>query len=99
MESQSLIDGVEKETVDYYLASIGENALEFNLKLAAKLRAKGKTVEFDLMNKSVKAQMKYANKIEAKSVIVVGDDEISSRKVRIKNMQTGEETETDIDSI
>ncbi|MGN1096522.1 MAG: His/Gly/Thr/Pro-type tRNA ligase C-terminal domain-containing protein [Christensenellales bacterium] len=51
------------------------------------------------MNKSVKAQMKYANKIEAKSVIVVGDDEISSRKVRIKNMQTGEETETDIDSI
>ena len=99
LESQSLIDGVEKETVDYYLASIGENALEFNLKLAAKLRAKGKSVEFDLMNKSVKAQMKYANKIEAKSVIVVGDDEISSRKVRIKNMQTGEETETDIDSI
>lgn len=96
LESQGLLEKAPKENVDYYLASIGENALNFTLKLANKLRQKGKSVEFDLMSKSVKAQMKYANKIEAKYVIVVGDDEILSGKVRVKDMASGNEEEIEI---
>ena len=96
LESQGLLEKAPKENVDYYLASIGENALNFTLKFANKLRQKGKSVEFDLMSKSVKAQMKYANKIEAKYVIVVGDDEILSGKVRVKDMASGNEEEIEI---
>ena len=43
------------------------------------------------MNRSVKAQMKYANKIGAEYVIVLGDDEINSGQANIKNMETGEQ--------
>ena len=47
------------------------------------------------MDRSVKAQLKYANKIRAEYVIVLGDDEIESGKVKLKNMAKGEEITVD----
>ena len=49
------------------------------------------------MDRSLKSQMKYANKLGAKFVLVLGDDEVSTNKAKIKNMQTGEETEINLD--
>ena len=43
------------------------------------------------MDRSLKSQFKYADKIGAKFVIAVGDDEISENKLTVKNMQTGEQ--------
>lgn len=81
-----------------YIAMMPDVKLE-GYKLINSLRIQGISVETDYMGKSVKAQMKYANKIHAPYVIVLGADEIASGKVRIKNMEDGSETETSIDAI
>ena len=55
------------------------------------MRGKGLNVDSDLLNRSLKSQFKYADKIGAKFVIVIGDDEINENKISIKNMETGEQ--------
>ena len=65
----------------------------FAQKLVMQLREAGIVAECDHLGKSVKAQMKYANKIEAKYSIIIGDDEIAKGVARIKNMEDGLETE------
>ena len=49
------------------------------------------------MGRGVKAQMKYADKIGAKYTMVLGDDELNSKKAKLKNMATGETTEAELD--
>jgi histidyl-tRNA synthetase len=51
------------------------------------------------MKKSVKAQMKYANKIGARFTLVLGEDEIANRSAKIKNMQSGEEQVVNLDDL
>jgi len=68
--------------------------LEVPLELATELRNIGINTEVYLNNKKLKAKMKYANKLEIPYVIVIGDDEIQSGKIKVKNMQTGEEVES-----
>ncbi len=51
------------------------------------------------MDRSVKAQMKYANKIGAKNTVIIGADELANNKANIKNMDTGEQTEVTLDKI
>lgn len=87
------------ETPELFVASIGEAADSFAQKLVYELRKKGISVERDYLERSVKAQMKYANKIGAKNSLVLGDDDISAGKVFIKNMETGEQTEVSLDEI
>ena len=70
-----------------YIAPMGENASKFALKLVNELRQNDISCEFDLMNRSLKAQMKYANKIGAKKVIIIGDNEIESGKLVVKDME------------
>ena len=79
----------EKETPYLYIATMGEKAKEKAIDLVEKLRANGVSAETDLMNKSIKAQMKYANKIGVKYVIVIGDAELESNKVEFKDMTDG----------
>lgn len=81
-----------------YIGSIGDAA---NIKasiLTARLRAEGFFVDCDLMSRSVKAQMKYANKIGAQMSIILGDSELESGKAKIKDMESGEEKEIDFES-
>ena len=79
----------EKETPYLYIATMGDKAKEKAIDLVEKLRANGVSAETDLMNKSVKAQMKHANKIGVKYVIVIGDAELESNKVEFKDMTDG----------
>ena len=89
----------EEERVDYYLAPLGDSAKTLCRKLAYTLRCKGISVETDLMDRSVKAQMKYADKIGAKYVVVIGDDEIAKGVVSVKNMADGTTEERTIESL
>ena len=84
-----------------FVASIGDNASLTAQKLVYDLRNKGLWAERDLCDRSVKAQMKYANKLGACYSIVIGDDEDLNNKASLKNMGTGEETvvELSCDSI
>ena len=82
-------------TPDIYFCSIGENALKVALTLADELTADGFHAEIDILGRSLKAQMKYANKIGAKYTAVIGDDDIENGVLNIKNMETGETLQSD----
>jgi len=66
--------------------------------IASELREEGCFVEYDLIGKGLNAQMKYANKIGAKFVMVLGDNEIESGVAKLKNMATGEQTDIRLDN-
>ncbi len=84
---------------DLYIASMGENATLKAAQIASDIRGNGMHAQFDIVGRSVKAQMKYANKIGAAYTVVLGDSEIESGKAKLKNMADGEETEIEIDSL
>lgn len=82
---------------EIYFATMGDAALETAMALAHDVREFGYHAEFDLMNRGLKAQMKYANKIGAAFTVVLGDNELSEGKAKLKDMKTGEETPIAID--
>ncbi len=98
IESQG-IEIPEPESIDIYIASIGDNADKFAEKLVYQLRNAGINTEKDLMSRSLKAQMKYADKLGSKYTVVIGDNEIESNKAVLRNMKTGEQKDVSLDSI
>ncbi len=86
-------DFMEEKTCDLYIATMGENAVKKALSMTTALRDEGFFVEYDLVERGLKPQMKYADKIGAKFVIVLGDNEIESGSAKLKNMATGEQTD------
>ena len=88
---------IEKNTCDLYIASLGENAKSYAASLAPVMREEGFYVEYDLMDRGLKAQMKYANKINAKFTLVLGDSELETKQAKLRQMDTGEETEIALD--
>ena len=71
---------------------------EVPFKLATDLRQLGVNTEIYLSDKKIKAKMKYADKLEIPYVVVIGDEEIETKKIKLKNMTTGEEIELDFDA-
>ena len=69
-----------------------------SIELASDLRKEGINTEVYLNDKKLKAKFKYADKLKIPYVVVIGEDEISSNTVKIKNMETGEETPTKLDA-
>ncbi len=89
-----------RDTVcDLYIASIGEAASVKSQQIAMDLRRQGFFCESDVQGRSLKAQMKYADKLGARYTLVLGDDEIAAGRGKVKNMETGEETETDFSAL
>lgn len=80
----------EENKLDVYVASNTDNE-HYIIRFVNSLRKKGFGVESNLMDRSLKSQFKYADKINAKFVIAIGDDEINDNKLTIKNMATGEQ--------
>lgn len=85
--------------VDLFVAYAGNEAKAYTFALANKLRLNGVKVERDNLDRSLKAQMKYANKIDAKFVVIIGEQEIVDNKAKLKNMIDGSEIEVKIDEI
>lgn len=88
-----------KDPIELYVGILGKEAKAAAYKIVNKLRLGGVIVETDYMDRSVKAQMKYANKIGSKNTVILGSDEIASNKANIKNMDTGEQIEVELDKI
>lgn len=80
-------------TCDIYIAGLGEKAQLKSFELVKTVRSSSLSAECDIVGRSLKAQMKYADKIGAKFSIVLGDSEIESGKAQLKNMETGEKAE------
>lgn len=98
LEAQGIYAG-EKPVPQIYLGAIGENAQKEAFKIVYALRNNGISAEFDHMKKSVKAQMKLADKIGAKYTAILGDNEIETKTINIKNMQNGETKEISLDAL
>ena len=74
-----------------FLAWIGDEARTYAIKLLYELRKQGIRAEIDTRERNLKGQMKYANKVKAAFTAVIGDDEIQSGEITLKNMETGEQ--------
>lgn len=99
LENLGLLSEVKPEVPTVYVAPLGENAKNYTITLSHNLRLNGVSTETDLVGRSVKAQMKYANKIGAKFVIVLGENEINEQAVDVKDMQTGESEKVSLNEI
>ena len=79
-----------------FLASMGERALAFNISLAAKLRRAGIPVAVEVEAKSLKSQMRSADRLKAVYSIIVGDTELDSGVVKLKQMENGDQKEINL---
>ena len=95
-------EGVEfppAEPVELYVGILGKEARGRAYRIVDGLRRQGIIVETDYMDRSVKAQMKYANKLGAKKTVIIGTQELADNCARIKDMETGEQAEVALDAI
>lgn len=86
----------EDSVPEIFFANIGEAAKVYAFTLAEKARAEGLRAQSDLMGRSLKAQMKYADKIKAVYTVVLGDDEVEKQTAVAKNMLTKEQITLDL---
>jgi len=78
---------------EYFIAVLGNAQAVFALELAAKIRRSGFSAVTDVMGRKLDKQLKYANAVKAKRLIVIGPQEEQAGLVRVKDMQSGAETE------
>jgi histidyl-tRNA synthetase len=79
--------------LDLFLATLGEEGRALALELAKGLRSCGVSVDLDYRGRTLRKQMAQANRLKTRYLLVLGDDEATSRKGKLKEMDTGEETE------
>ena len=89
----------EEGSVDLYIGSMGKAASIEAARLVNSLRAEGFKAESDVVGRSVKAQMKYADKIGALFSCILGDSELESGKVTVKNMKDGSSEEVELEEL
>ena len=92
------LDKIDVPAPKLYIAALGERAVIKGLEITERLRREGKYVECDIVGRSLKAQMKYANKIRAEYTLIIGDSEIDAGSAQLKNMADGTQTEVCLDS-
>lgn len=97
MEKQGCAFQEPTPPCDLYLAPMDPESVAPAMQLAQSLREMGYRAEYDLMNRGLKAQMKFANKIGAKFVIVLGENERTTKEAKIKWMETGEQFSIHLD--
>ncbi|CAB4933416.1 unannotated protein [freshwater metagenome] len=84
---------------DLFIIPLGGGAKEQALRIASSLRKAGKVVEIAFGDRALKGAMKSADKSGARYVVVLGDEELNSQSVELKNMNSGVSTSVSIDSL
>lgn len=77
------------DDIDCFIVSLGDEAIELSQTIAGILRQKGISVCTDLLKRSIKAQMREANRLNSKYTIIIGQDEINKGEVIVKKMTDG----------
>jgi histidyl-tRNA synthetase len=98
MDSQGIVIPAPKGP-HLFIAAVGEQAYHYSMGLASMLRKRDISVEIDHVARSLKGQFKYADKLKAQYVLVIGSDEIASGYASCKNMSTGQEQRMKLDNI
>lgn len=89
----------EPPGVDVFIAIMGDRAKAFGLSLLRQLRLKGMKAEIDLLARNFKGQFKYADRLNSRYTLVIGDNELDEGKVSIKDMATSEQRLVPIEDI
>jgi len=89
----------EENRVDVFVAVMGDAAKSFGIKLCRELRLKGVVAEMDTLSRNIKGQFKYADRLNAKYTLVIGEDELSKGVVSLKDMEKSEQREIKIEDI
>lgn len=87
----------EPKSCDIYFAPMGDAAADLAMCLTAALRNEGISAQTDVMGRSLRAQMKYADKIGARFTMVLGDNELEQNEAALKNMKSGEKITMQLD--
>lgn len=97
--NQQKIERPENKGLDVFIAKVSEINTEIAFKLLQKIRNAGLSVDMDYSGKSLKSQMRAANKIGVKYTIIIGEEELSKNMVILRNMKTKEQKEVKINNL
>lgn len=97
MEAQAC-EFPQPEKTDLFIVALGEKAQLKAVEIAKDMRAEGFSVLYDLNGRSLRAQMKYADKMGAKFNVVIGENEVDENKATLKNMSTGDKAEVSLET-
>ena len=92
-------DQLNKDEVKIYIVGLGDNTLKTVIKLAEDLREQNLSTEFDVLRRSLKAQLREANKMNVKYAIIIGDEELESNQLEVKNFSTGNQQKIELNKI
>jgi histidyl-tRNA synthetase len=85
--------------MDLYIVGLGDAGIKESIRMIHRLRDIDIKCDKDYMARSLKAQMKYANKMNTRFVTVIGEDEINNNKIKVKNMENGSEEEIQLNQL
>lgn len=98
LEAENITLPVERK-IDCYFAAVGEKAEKEAVRLVYELRRNGIQVDKDYQGKKMKAQFKAADRLRAKFVLILGEEELAKQVVNVKSMQSGEQFEIPINDL
>lgn len=88
----------EQSRPDLFIVAMGDKATLKAVEIAKDMRDEGYSVVYDLNGRSLRAQMKYADKINAKYNVVIGDNEVDTKSAVLKDMATGEQSDISLET-
>lgn len=89
----------DRQSPDLFVVALGDDATRWAFARAQRLRREGWHIGLDLMGRSMKAQMRAANRRESRLVAIVGQDEVDRNEVTLKDMTTGEQARVPADQL
>ncbi|SDP54945.1 histidine--tRNA ligase [Selenomonas ruminantium] len=98
LEKQNLLPEMDNKT-DAFVVALGEEAQGAAFKLLTQLRQAGLKASMDYAGRSMKAQMKQANKANARFALIIGEDEVKEACVQLKDMEKSEQQKVSFDNI
>lgn len=96
-EAEGVFDS-DADAMDAYVISLG-NVKQEALQVASMLRANGYRCEVNYANRSMKSQFKSCERLNAKYIVILGEDEVKNHSVNVKNTQINEQVNVDIDAL
>ena len=89
----------ETPPVDVFIASIGSGTSLETFRTASKLRSENISSDYDMLERSLRGQMKYADKINAKITLIIGEDELKRQAAVLRDMESGEQQEIPLSEV
>ena len=96
---QQKVEWTAEKRLDVFVAKVNEKNKDIAFRLLQKIRNTGLSADMDYSGGSLKSQMRIANKIGARYTVIVGEEELSKDMVILRNMQTKEQKEVQIDNL